>query len=86
MKVLDFGLAKLQTRTRRHDGETATSGRAQLTRRRGHRGHRRLHVARTGAMGEPVDPRSDIFSIGILLYEMATGERPFKGESQRVVS
>jgi Tol biopolymer transport system component len=78
LKILDFGLAKLKPMfseagaselpTRSATGEGKILGTV-------------AYMSPEQAEGKTVDHRTDIFSIGILLYEMATGERPFKGES-----
>jgi Tol biopolymer transport system component len=78
LKVLDFGLAKLTQETVGDPAaETATT--EQLTAHHGVIGTA-AYMSPEQAEGRPVDHRSDIFSLGILLYEMATGTRPFKGE------
>jgi serine/threonine protein kinase len=79
LKVLDFGLAKLkQAKTGSPDGTTVTTG--QLTMQHSIVGTP-SYMSPEQAEGRPLDHRTDIFSAGVVLYEMATGKRPFRGES-----
>ncbi len=78
VKVLDFGLAKL---TAPDSGEFETR---ELT------GPNRLmgtinYMSPEQALGEPVDPRTDIFSFGVVLYEMLSGVAPFSGPSDAAI-
>jgi eukaryotic-like serine/threonine-protein kinase len=76
VKLLDFGLAKLRERTSSY-GETTTapfSGEGRIL-------GTAAYMSPEQAEAKPVDARSDLFSLGVVLYELATGERPFKGET-----
>src|SRR5918995_2516333 len=77
VKVLDFGLAKLLD-----DTEAATSGihRTELT-EVGVPYGTATYAAPEQARGDRVDKRADIFSLGVLLYEMLTGTWPFRGKT-----
>jgi Tol biopolymer transport system component len=77
VKVLDFGLAKLADGGR----ELVSKGESELTRTGAVMGTPN-YMSPEQARGERVDHRSDIFSLGVVVYEMATGELPFKGKSQ----
>ena len=81
VKVLDFGLAKLQEAELTGQATDVTRvATTELT------GEGRIigtvsYMSPEQAEGKPVDHRTDIFSLGVMLHEMATGERPFKGDT-----
>src|SRR3977135_140720 len=77
VKILDFGLAKLldeteATNTGIHQTEITENGVPYGT---------ATYAAPEQARGDKVDARADIFSTGVLLYEMLTGTWPFRGKS-----
>jgi serine/threonine-protein kinase len=82
VKVIDFGLAKLLTpspTTTDPEGPTAAQtveGRILGT---------PAYMSPEQLNGQPIDHRSDLFSFGILLYELCTGRRPFTGDSTMAV-
>jgi serine/threonine protein kinase len=75
-KVLDFGLAKLLAEKER----AAQSEQDELTRVGAPLGTPN-YMSPEQARGERADHRSDIYSFGVVLYEMATGKLPFKGQT-----
>jgi len=83
VKVLDFGLAKQKAEATVQD-ETALQATAHAT-AEGKILGTVAYMSPEQAQGKPVDPRSDIFSLGVVLFEMATGQRPFKGDSSMSV-
>jgi eukaryotic-like serine/threonine-protein kinase len=82
-KVLDFGLAKLVKPERQADGSLLQT--EMLVTSPGTALGTVAYMSPEQARGQELDARSDLFSFGVVLYEMATGARPFKGETTAVI-
>ena len=78
IKVLDFGLAKLLPGPGSGADPTISSDATQFGAVLGTPDY----MSPEQAKGEPVDHRTDIFSFGMLLFEMVTGQRPFRGRNR----
>ncbi len=78
-KILDFGLAK-QIRTPGSSDLSGAATESSITEAGAVRGTV-AYMSPEQALGRPVDPRSDIFAFGVVLYQMLTGRLPFSGTS-----
>src|SRR5271163_1110547 len=81
-KILDFGMAKLVPRKGlAYDSPQSRAEDLELTDGLGAALGTAAYMSPEQALGRPLDQRTDLFSFGIVLYEMCTGRSPFSGDT-----
>ncbi len=85
-KILDFGLAKTLTPAAPAGQETATELAPENLTSPGSTLGTVAYMSPEQVRAKDLDARSDLFSFGVVLYEMATGSAPFRGESAGVIT
>jgi serine/threonine protein kinase len=85
VKLLDFGLAKLGEERLQAPAALAQQDTLPEVTQHGHLVGTPAYMSPEQARGQSVDARTDVYALGVVLYEMLTGNRPFTGETTQDV-